>query len=221
MWRDTLSNNELEFLSENSLIEIIPSFNKPSLSLPIGTFGPFKPNKIVKVPLWFAIKLNKENKCKIIPPSIYSISQLKNILDSEKENKSSFFCLIPNFFEIINNLLNECPECFENSKKVSELIEDIASVRNEKINKIIENINENDLNVNLTNLNDKEIEKIRPLLNTIFKMKLDYYRPEFVNPNSNMLFVEGFENNIMDNNVNNEKKNNNNFDNTNGFGLNK
>ena len=220
MWRDTLSNSELEFLSENTLIEIVPLINKPIISLPTGNFGPFKPNKKTKVPLWLAIKLNKENKCKIVPPSIYSISQLNIILESEKENKNSFFCLIPYFFEIINNLLNECPDCFDNAKKVSELIEDIASVRNEKINKIIESINENDLNVNLTNLNDKEIEKIRPLLNTIFKMKLEYYRPEFVNPNSNMLFVEGFENNIMDSNIN-EKTKNNNFDNTQGFGLSK
>jgi hypothetical protein len=33
MWRDTHTINELEFLAENTNIEIIPFFNKPELNL--------------------------------------------------------------------------------------------------------------------------------------------------------------------------------------------
>ena len=88
MWRDTNTLNELEFLSENYLIEIIPFFKRDELNLICGKIGPFKPSKPVKVPLWLAIQFKKNKKCRIIPPIWMNEDFLKEKVDVEKKNEN-------------------------------------------------------------------------------------------------------------------------------------
>ena len=56
MWRDSLTNPELEFIAESTLISIVPNFRKDAIQLISGTYGPFKPNKTIQVPLWLAMQ---------------------------------------------------------------------------------------------------------------------------------------------------------------------
>ncbi|KAF7489874.1 DNA replication complex GINS protein PSF2 [Sarcoptes scabiei] len=59
-----------EFLAEDDLIEIVPTFRYDrQLNLITGDFGPFRPSIPVKVPMWLAINLHRQNKCSIISPS--------------------------------------------------------------------------------------------------------------------------------------------------------
>lgn len=58
-----------EFLSEDTLIEIVPNFKYPEvLNLINGDFGPFKPAMPTQVPIWMALNLFTQQKCKIILP---------------------------------------------------------------------------------------------------------------------------------------------------------
>ncbi len=88
MWRDTNTLDELEFLSENYLIEIIPFFKRDELNLICGKIGPFKPSKPVKVPLWLAIQFKKNKKCRIIPPIWMNEEFLLDKVDVEKKNEN-------------------------------------------------------------------------------------------------------------------------------------
>ena len=106
MWRDTNTISELEFLAETSLIEINPNFKKDEYKLSCGTFGPFKPNKAVNVPLWLAIQFKKKNKCKIIPPIWMDVDFLTNKLECEKSS-SSLGDLTYYFYEICQILFNK------------------------------------------------------------------------------------------------------------------
>ena len=54
---------ELEFACEDELIEIQPNFRGEKLQFISGTFGPFKPGKPIKVPLWLAVYLKQRKKC--------------------------------------------------------------------------------------------------------------------------------------------------------------
>ena len=59
MWRDILTSSELEFLAESTLINITPNFRSEKLKTISGTFGPFKPNREITIPLWLAFQLKK------------------------------------------------------------------------------------------------------------------------------------------------------------------
>ena len=104
MWRDTNTLSELEFLSENYLVEIIPFFKKDVLNLLCGKVGPFKPMKAVKVPLWLAIQFKKNKKCRIIQPSWMDKEFL---IEKEKLEKENCECLqeLPYYFFEISQLL--------------------------------------------------------------------------------------------------------------------
>ena len=50
---------ENEFFCEDEPIEITPTFRGERLEFISGTFGPFKPAKMLQVPLWLAIYLKQ------------------------------------------------------------------------------------------------------------------------------------------------------------------
>ena len=172
MWRDLINPSELDYISENYLIEIIPNFHAEKICLVSGEYGPFKPNKIIKIPLWLAVKYRNNNQCKIIIPSTYENSYLNGVLESEKENKTSLFDLPPNFFEISNILFNNAEDDFEDIKKTRCFVADIKTVRQNKINNMLKNIKNGDLYLKLNGLSSMELEQIRPLLKSIFPLRL-------------------------------------------------
>ena len=172
MWRDLINPSESDYISENYLIEIIPNFHSEKISLVSGDYGPFKPNKIIKIPLWLAVKYRNNNQCKIIIPSIYENSYLNGVLESEKENKNSLFDLPPNFFEISNILFNNAEDDFEDIKKTRCFVADIKTLRQNKINNMLKNIKNEDLYLKLNGLTSIELEQIRPLLKNIFPFRL-------------------------------------------------
>ena len=140
MWRDSFSNSELEFMAESTEIQITPKFRKEQITLLSGTFGPFKPNKQISVPLWFAIQLYKSKQCKITIPSFLENGYLRTKIDEEKELKGSLVYLPNYFFEIAQILLNQASSEFENVKTTRELVEDLSAMRMEKINEMLETI---------------------------------------------------------------------------------
>ena len=214
MWRDIINASESDYISENYLIEIIPSFHSEKISLVSGEYGPFKPNKIIKLPLWLAVKFRNNNQCKIIIPSIYENSYLNSVLESEKENKNSLFDLPPNFFEISNILFNNAEDDFEDIKKTRCFVADIKTLRQNKINNMLKNIKNDDLYLKLNGLTSIELEQIRPLLKNIFPFRLKIKGDTNIDYTHTLLFnrtseeENNEENNDEHNNEgeNNEKK---------------
>ena len=201
MWRDTINASESNYIAENYLIEIIPSFHSEKISLVSGDYGPFKPNKIIKIPLWLAVKYRNNNQCKIIIPSIYENSYLNGVLESEKENKNSLFDLPPNFFEISNILFNNAEDDFEDIKKTRCFVADIKTLRQNKINNMLKNIKNEDLYLKLNGLTSIELEQIRPLLKNIFPFRLQIKNNVNIDYTHYLLF------NKMNEEENNEEEN--------------
>jgi GINS complex subunit 2 len=214
MWRDTINASESDYIAENYLIEIIPSFHSEKISLVSGDYGPFKPNKIIKIPLWLAVKYRNNNQCKIIIPSIYENSYLNGVLESEKENKNSLFDLPPNFFEISNILFNNAEDDFEDIKKTRCFVADIKTLRQNKINNMLKNIKNEDLYLKLNGLTSIELEQIRPLLKNIFPFRLQIKNNVNIDYTHYLLFnkMNEEENNEEENAENNNKINNDNDD---------
>ena len=203
-WRDLLNITELEYIAENYSIEIIPNFHSNYINLVSGTYGPFKPNKIIKIPLWLAVKYKNNKKCNIVIPSTYSNSYLQSVLQKEKENTTALFDLPQNFFEISNILFNNAEDDFEDVKKTRNYVADIRAIRTNKINNMLNQISNEDLYLKLNGLNSIEIEQIRPLLKNIFPIRLSILQ----NNNQVLSVSEALFNNVIkeSNNENNEDK---------------
>jgi GINS complex subunit 2 len=162
----TLSPLLLEFLSEETPITIICSFNLNQIRLFSGTFGPFRAGIPIQVPLWLAIQLRKKDKCRIQPPEWMSIDRLQRILFEERKlgNQEELQPLPYGYKEISSILLHLAPQDFENQASIIRtLIEDIENVRSVKIRKGMPSIF-NVRSVIVTNIGAMELHKIKPFL---------------------------------------------------------
>lgn len=92
---------EIEFIGEKISIGIIPNFNYPLIHLissTIGLFalclcsfkfqlyfsGPFRAGLPLHVPLWLAVHMKKQQKCRIVPPTWFDRDQLEDLKEEEK-----------------------------------------------------------------------------------------------------------------------------------------
>lgn len=75
---------EVEFLGEKQLVSIVPSFTSDPLHLISGDFGPFRAGLPIKVPLWVAVNLKQQKRCRIQPPEWMEVEKLESIKNDEK-----------------------------------------------------------------------------------------------------------------------------------------
>ena len=81
---------DIEFLAEKQLVSIVPNFKNPIIHLISGPVGPFRAGLPVKVPIWMAINLKKQQKCTIIPQEWMDSTKLNELNDIEKGEKLVF-----------------------------------------------------------------------------------------------------------------------------------
>lgn len=73
----------------------------------------------------------------------------------------------------INNFIQRAQDDIINFNEVRQLVENISSVRQSKINKILESIPTEVLTLKLNNICAKELEQIRLFLNESFNIKYE------------------------------------------------
>lgn len=69
-----------------------------------GTYGEFKPNQPVDVPIWLAIELRKRNQCDIKMPPWMEVQQLRETVNQERTDLGHFQPLPFHYIEV-------CPDC--------------------------------------------------------------------------------------------------------------
>ena len=77
---------ENEFFAENELIEVLPLFKGDEFKFVSGTFGPFRANIPILVPLWLAVYLKQRNKCDIQVPNWLDVEFLQKVTTEEKSS---------------------------------------------------------------------------------------------------------------------------------------
>ncbi|VDQ01376.1 unnamed protein product [Trichobilharzia regenti] len=77
---------ELEFLSEEEGLTIVPRFKLDIVKLLNTTIGPFFPNVPITVPLWVALHLRGQQKCRIIPPAWLTLEKLNEWKETEEND---------------------------------------------------------------------------------------------------------------------------------------
>lgn len=77
---------EVEFLGEKQFVSIIPLFNSNVIHLISGDVGPFRAALPIRVPLWMAVELKQQKRCKLQPPDWMDVELLENIRENEKQS---------------------------------------------------------------------------------------------------------------------------------------
>ena len=84
----------------------IPATVQPGLAMlhihlpAAGTYGEFKPNKPVDVPIWLAIELRKRNQCDIRLPPWMDVQQLRETVQQERTDMGHFQPLPFHYIEV-------------------------------------------------------------------------------------------------------------------------
>ncbi|XP_048231333.1 DNA replication complex GINS protein PSF2 isoform X1 [Ricinus communis] len=134
------SPEEVEFMAEDELVEIVPNLRMDSLNFISffdqvqwqGDYGPFYPQIATQVPLWLAVALKKRGKCTVRPPQWMSIENLTQVLEGERDSHA-FEPLPFHYVEISRLLFDHARDDIPNVYMVRSLVEDIRDVRFHKV----------------------------------------------------------------------------------------
>ncbi|KAJ1422581.1 GINS, helical bundle-like domain superfamily [Sesbania bispinosa] len=148
------SAEELEFISEDEIVDIVPNLKMDPLCLISGDFGPFTPQIVTQVQLWLAIAL-KRGKCSIRPPQWMSVEISRLLFDHARDN-------IPDVY------------------MVRSLIEDIRDVRFHKVEIDLEAFNGRTIVVKIKNLSAMEVNIVRPFIGRALQAFYKHDNPELI-----------------------------------------
>lgn len=171
------SAQEVEFMAEDELIEIVPNMRMDPLNFICGDFGPFLPQIPTQVPLWLAVALKKRGKCAIRPPQWMSIENLTNILEGERESQVTFQALPFHYVEISRLLFDHARDDIPDIYMVRSLVEDIRDVRLHKIETNLETFSGTSA-VKVANLSAMEVNIVRPFVRRALQAFYKHDKPE-------------------------------------------
>ena len=163
---NSIQSSENEFIAEESIIEIISSFDHPQFKFVSGIFGPFVSQMPCRVPLWLALSFKKKGKCTIVAPSWMTVEELERTVSNERTQK--VLGHLPfHYMEIAHLLLANAREDIDSPDQVAVLLQDVESVRMDRIKTGISAIaaavstNESVISANLNNVAAMEIYSIK------------------------------------------------------------
>ncbi|CAG9817277.1 unnamed protein product [Phaedon cochleariae] len=176
-----MNPDEAEFLGEKQFISIIPTFNSGVVHLISGDVGPFRASLPTRVPLWMAINLKQQQKCKIQHPEWMNVDQLERIKEDEKKDK--FFTKMPSEQYMIEAklLLGCASDDVPKADDIRTIIKDIWDIRMAKLRSSVNNVLKSaDSYAEFKNLTVMEINSIRPILphalDQIYRMKINKHQ---------------------------------------------
>lgn len=176
---ETFSPDELQFLSSNDLISVIPrsainSFNLVGVCAVIyiylevlliwqRTVPQLRVLSRAEIPIWIAIILKEQGKCNLVPPPWLNREQLKERYEEEKQHKNRFSQLPWNWQEISRAFLRHAPDDLQDpAPELFYILQNIKEIRKLKAQRGLHELNES--NVQLNGLSLMEINEIKPFV---------------------------------------------------------
>eukprot|EP00158_Paraphelidium_tribonemae_P003769 Partr_v1_DN26360_c0_g1_i2_m43268 putative DNA replication complex GINS protein psf2 len=156
---------EIEFIAQQSKVEIIPKIKMSQLNLIGGTIvEPLRPPRKSLVPLWMAQELSKRNLCQLVLPDWMSISNLTQALEQERMMPGLSPSLPFHYQEIAKALLSQPADdqLSQDMGSIRSLVYDIQTIRARKIRESIDALNEHV--ATMRNVSAVEINTVRPFL---------------------------------------------------------
>uniref|UniRef100_A0A6G1S4N0 DNA replication complex GINS protein PSF2 n=1 Tax=Aceria tosichella TaxID=561515 RepID=A0A6G1S4N0_9ACAR len=146
-----------EFLGEDELIEIVPSFSYGLLNLIKGDFGPFIPGTPTRVPVWMALNLYRQQKCKINLPQW--LLDLGSLLEEQKNSPNLIKMPCDHWREVVKLLASHnVPMPHE---QINALVERREAILRKSIDSLLDQV---------VNLDEDQISQV--LIKNITKFEL-------------------------------------------------
>jgi GINS complex subunit 2 len=161
---EQLTHQEVHFMAEDEEVVIVPNFSLHQVHLLGGTYGPFRPQISVGVPLWLAMLLKKQGKCSIVPPRWLDVTTLRTVIEAER--RDDVFQGLPfHYIELATDLCKYAREDLSDWNLSYDLVDTIRSVRHNKIQSGLRSLNNSALKgVKLSNITAMEVSVIRPFM---------------------------------------------------------
>ncbi|XP_047361934.1 probable DNA replication complex GINS protein PSF2 isoform X2 [Vespa velutina] len=160
-----MNPSEVVFLAERKLVTIVPNFSFGAIHLISGTIGPFRAGLPAKVPIWLAVNLKQQQRCRIVNPEWMEAESLEEVAETEKLSK--LFTKMPSshYMDEAQLLLSVASDDIHESEKIRTAIKDIWDLRMSKLRTSVDSFIKSDsLHARLDHLTMMEINSIRPLL---------------------------------------------------------
>ncbi|CAF0767066.1 unnamed protein product [Didymodactylos carnosus] len=161
---------EVQYLSENEYVSIVPNFSHPVIHLIKGSVGPFQPTTPLNVPLWMAIHLKESHRCRFICPEWLTYDTISTLLKAEQQNEH--FTPMPNRFIFIlsQTIMSVALEDIPNGDNIRLIMKDLWDLRLAKLRTSIDSlIKSGALYAKVTHLTTVEICLIRNFLKMALK----------------------------------------------------
>jgi GINS complex subunit 2 len=168
-----------DFLAGDEMITIVPSFSypKPLELISMTSVGPFTAGLQVQVPMWLATLLKQKSLCRVQSPSWMQVEVLKKILKYEQDQDQFSNDLPFRYQEISRSLL--AVGDLEDDDAIRILLQDISTVRMDKIRKNLHTLSEQSLGtaealpiIDVTGIGSLELAAIEPFCATAFSHHL-------------------------------------------------
>ncbi|VDD84380.1 unnamed protein product [Mesocestoides corti] len=104
----------------------------------IWKIGPFYPNILAEVPLWVALYLRQQQKCRIVPPPWLSVEGLTEFKEAEDMEAGCTAPPHPHYTELATLLLQHAPSDLANHEQVRTLVKDLWDAR---VGKFVASVN--------------------------------------------------------------------------------
>lgn len=171
----TSARVELGFLrtqhvAEESMIDIIPRFSSSPLRFLTHTIGPFRTSLPISVPLWLAIQLRIQHRCRISPPAWLDAAALLHHLSLEKASPLTFQPLPFHYIEVARLLLQHARDDLTQPERIEEALSDVMEARRKKIHDGLMNFSaQAPTTIKLNNVAAMEIESIREMSTAVLR----------------------------------------------------
>jgi hypothetical protein len=165
-----------EFMAGDELITIVPSFSypKPLELISYTKVGPFTAGFPMQVPLWMAILFQQKSLARIQAPIWMEVDILRNILKYEQD-KESFNPELPFRYQEISKTVMAIAD-MEDHESIRILLQDIATVRMDKIRRNLHTLSEQSLSspeplpvIDVTGIGSLELAAIEPFCRVAFQ----------------------------------------------------
>lgn len=161
----TFQPSEIFFLCEDEEIEILSLRKLTDLQL-VGLKTPkLEARRYAKVPLWLALLLKKQNRCKIVMPKWLHITNLKEIYEEETSARHKFSDRLPwHWLEMGHVLLDSAADDVEvgTPTELRAVLQDLREIRQAKARTGIKQLNES--HIQMDNLGHMELNELRPFI---------------------------------------------------------
>ncbi|XP_016766826.1 DNA replication complex GINS protein PSF2 isoform X1 [Apis mellifera] len=157
--------SEVEFLGEKELVTVVPNFSFDTIHLISGSVGPFRAGLPVKIPIWLAVNLKQQQKCRIINQDWMDAESLNEAKEEEKLSK--LFTKMPSnhYVDETQLLLSAASDDIHEADKIRTAVKDLWDIRMSKLRTSIDAFLKSDgMHAKLDHLTAMEINSVRPLL---------------------------------------------------------